>query len=171
MTSSPQAPYAATLLAFLGDADPFAVMAALAPSLEAATLGLSDEALRRPEREGKWSVLQVIQHLTDNDLVYAYRVRMILTHDGFVMERYDRDRWASTLRYHDAPVADALAELRVIRARNLRLFRALGDAELERTGLHEERGPESIRTIVTLLAGHDLLHRAQIARIVRAVAP
>lgn len=164
-------PYAASLVTLLGSAHPFDVLAGLVPALEELITGFAESELRRPEREGKWSVLQVIQHLTDNEVVYAYRVRMILTHEGFVLERYDRDRWASALRYHDAPAAAALAELGAMRARNLRLLRSLDETELERIGIHEERGPESIRTIIALLAGHDLLHRAQIERIARAIAP
>ncbi len=44
-------------------------------------------------------------------------------------------------------------------------WRDLTDEQLERQGLHTERGPESVRTILKLLAGHDLVHRAQIQRI------
>ena len=42
---------------------------------------------------------------------------------------------------------------------------ALGDGQLDRVEMHSERGPESVRTIVKLIAAHDLVHRAQIARI------
>jgi hypothetical protein len=45
------------------------------------------------------------------------------------------------------------------------LIRSLSDSQLERAGLHAERGPESVRQILKLLAAHDLVHRAQIDRI------
>jgi hypothetical protein len=69
------------------------------------------------------------------------------------------------LRYHDAPVVDVLEELHVLRRRNLRLLESLTPAELDREGVHADRGAESVRTFVSLVAGHDLLHRRQIERI------
>jgi tRNA-binding protein len=39
---------------------------------------------------------------------------------------------------------------------------------LEHHGLHEERGPETVRHLLKLLAGHDRNHLAQIERIVAA---
>lgn len=158
-------PYTARLLRELGDRDPLAVLTELPSYLEAHLCDVPDELLRRPEAPGKWSLLQVVQHLTDSDLVYGYRIRMILIHEGHKMERYDRDSWAEKLRYHDTVLDEALAELGSQRRRNLRLQRALTPAELDRVGLHESRGPETIRTMISLLAGHDLVHRKQIERI------
>lgn len=42
--------------------------------------------------------------------------------------------------------------------------------ELERTGVHAERGEESVAHMMRLYAGHDLLHLQQIDRIRAAVA-
>ena len=36
--------------------------------------------------------------------------------------------------------------------------------------LHNERGPESVRKMIRMIAGHDLLHRNQIKRMKRAHA-
>ena len=163
-------PYTARLIAELGDRDPLAVLAELPLYLERQLCEVPYDLLRRPEAPGKWSLLQVVQHLTDSDLVYGYRIRMILIHDNQRLERYDRDSWAGKLRYHDAELDEALAELGSLRRRNLRLLRSLTAVELDRVGIHETRGPESIRTMISLLAGHDLVHRKQIERIRSAVA-
>jgi hypothetical protein len=69
-----------------------------------------------------------------------------------------------------AELDEALAELGSQRRRNLRLLRSLTPEELERVGIHESRGPESIATIIKLLAGHDLIHRKQLERIHKAVS-
>jgi len=163
------APYTASLIRELGNRDPFAVLAELPHVLETLLCEVPYKLLARPEAAGKWSMLQVVQHLTDSDLVYGYRIRMILIHDRVEMQRYDRDAWAEKLRYHDAELDEALDELGSQRRRNLRLLRSLTPEELDRVGIHESRGPESIRTIISLLAGHDLVHRRQIERICAAV--
>ncbi len=149
----------------MGARAPLAVQAELLPWLERRTAGLSDPALRRPEAPGKWSVIEVVQHLADTELVYGYRVRMILTHDDWPIETYDRDAWARRLRYQDVPLGHALEQLRALRGANLRLYRSLDAADLARSGVHAARGPESLELTIRLLAGHDLVHRRQIDRI------
>ena len=163
------AEYTAALLALLGDRDPMGVQQQLVDAVSASVAGLSKEVLQTPERAGKWSIIQVLQHLVETELVYAYRVRTILARHTPAIEGYDQDRWAAVLRYTDATVEESLTELRALRGRNLRLYRALSDEELDRYGLHEERGQESVRHIRALIAAHDLLHRNQIDRIKRAL--
>jgi len=66
-------------------------------------------------------------------------------------------------------LAAAQEQHRALRTANLRWLRSLDDERLDRAGMHAERGPESVRRVVTLLAAHDLVHLAQIARIRRAI--
>ena len=157
--------YAESLYGLLGSRDPLEVQEELVAWLAERTTGLDDAALRRPEAPGKWSVIEVVQHLADTELAYGYRIRMILTHDEWRMELFDREGWARELRYAAAPLAGALDQLRALRAANVRLYRSLDAAQLARTGIHAERGAESVATCIRLLAGHDLAHRRQIERI------
>jgi hypothetical protein len=157
--------YVKALLEFLADRDPLAVMDELVPWLDQRVRTLDDAGLRRPEKPGKWSVLEVVQHLADTELVYGYRVRMILTQDTPPIPGYDQDTWARELRYRDLPVGEALAQLGALRAANLRLYRSLGPDQRRRAGLHSERGPETIEHILRMIGAHDLVHRRQIERI------
>ena len=157
--------YAESLYGLLGSRDALEVQEELVPWLSARTADLDSAALRRPEAPGKWSVIEVVQHLADTELAYGYRVRMILTHEAWPMELFDREGWARELGYGNASLEGALDQLRALRAANLRLYRSLAPAQLSRMGIHAERGPESIATCIRLLAGHDLAHRRQIDRI------
>ena len=157
--------YVAALLELLGDRDPLTVQAELPDAVRELTAGLSGEELGRLEEPGKWSILQVVEHLADQELVNGFRLRSIVAEDEPPLRGYDQDLWASRLRYGSAGLEPVLDELRALRARNLRLYRSLSGAELDRVGLHDERGPESARRLRALTAAHDLLHRRQIARI------
>lgn len=157
--------YVRALLEILGSRDPLEVMEELVPWLEARVRGLTDAALRRPEAPGKWSVIEVIQHLADTELVIGFRGRMVLSQDRPALQGYDQDRWAATGRYRSAPLDTALDQLKGMRAGNLRLWRSLSREELERVGMHSERGEESITHMLRLGGGHDLVHRRQIDRI------
>lgn len=160
--------YTDSLLALVGTRDPLDVQGELAGWIEQRTNALDDVTLRHPEAPGKWSVIEVVQHLADTELAYGYRVRMVLTHDAWPVEVFDREAWARELHYRDAPLAGALDQLRALRDANLRLYRSLSPTQLARTGVHTERGPETIAAWIGLLAGHDLVHRRQIDRILGA---
>jgi hypothetical protein len=160
--------YIRALLDLLGDQDPLEVLAGTVTWLEGRTAGLPDAILRRPEAPGKWSAVAVVQHLADSDLVTGWRCRLILAENRPAIQGYDQDAWADRLRYAEADLATALAQLWGLRAANLRLWRSLSPAELTREGLHSERGPESVDRLIRLAAGHDLVHRRQTARVIAA---
>ena len=157
--------YVKAILDILGDRDPLTVMSELVPWVTGRVRGLDDAVLRRPEAPGKWSVMEVVQHLADTELVYGYRTRMILSQDTPPIAGYDQDVWVRTFHYRELPLAEALAQLSALRATNLRLLRSLDAAQWKRAGLHSERGMESVKRIVQMIGGHDLVHRRQIDRI------
>jgi hypothetical protein len=157
--------YVRALLDLLGPRNPIEVLGELLPWLDHRLRGVVDAALRRPEKPGKWSVIEVIQHLADSDLVAGFRIRMVLSEDRPTLQGYDQDRWASEFRYREASLSQALDQLRGLRMANLHLWKHLTPAQLERVGLHSERGPESAGHIIRLMAAHDLVHRRQIDRI------
>jgi hypothetical protein len=163
------AEYVRSLLALLADRPALEVLEGTPDELARAVAGLDAATAARPERAGKWSVLEVVQHLADSDLVWAYRVRRILAEERPAITGYDQDRWAERLRYRDGRLEDALALHRAVREGNLRLLRSLAPEELRRVGIHDERGEESIELLVKLYAAHDLVHLRQIARIRAAV--
>jgi len=160
--------YVRALLDLLGDQDPFEIAAKQLPWLERRTAGLDDATLRRAEAPGKWSAIEVIQHLADTEVVLAWRTRQILTVDRPEIQGYDQDAWARTLGYAAMPLDMALGQLRGVRAANLRLWRSLTPAELAREGLHSERGPESLDLLIRMMGAHDLVHRRQIDRVLAA---
>ena len=159
------AAYVRALLELLGPRDPLQVMAELVPWLETRLQGLPEAILRRPEAPGKWAVIQVVQHLADSDLVAGFRIRMVVSENHPALQGYDQDRWASEFHYADTPLGIALDQLRALRAANLHLWSRLTPEQLERVGLHSERGPESAAHILRLMGAHDLVHRRQIDRI------
>lgn len=169
--SAPQAAgtYVRALLELLGPREPLEVMAELLPWLDARVRGLPEAVLREPEAPGKWSVIQVIQHLADSDLVAGYRTRMIVAETQPPLPGYDQDQWAREFRYREVALTDALDQLRSLRAANLRLWGSLTTDQLERVGIHSERGPESAGHVLRLMGAHDLVHRRQIDRILAAV--
>ncbi len=163
--------YTAAVLDLLGSKDPIDVLRSTPDALRNAILGLTERELAQPEASGKWSIRHVVRHLADSELVWGYRVRMVLAQDRPTLTGYDQDQWAERLRYEEGPVEMALEEFDVLRRSNLRLIAGASPGDLERVGVHAERGEESVAHMIRLYAGHDLLHLAQLARIRQAIGP
>lgn len=157
--------YLEALLDLLGDREPLGVMAEQASALAALVDGMGDSALRQPEAPGKWSMIEVLAHLADTEVVYSWRYRLTLAQERPTITGFDQDAWAQTFRYRRQAVAATLACLRVVRDANVALLEALTEEQWSREGIHEERGPESVRRMAELGAAHDLVHRAQLERI------
>lgn len=163
--------YTEAVLELLGERDPLDVMSSHVAWLKKAIKGLTLEQLRTRESPRKWSILEVLGHLSDTELIYRYRMRLIVAEPGCRIVGYDQDAWAKRLKYQEQDPADLMKEIEAVRNSTLRWLRSLSDTELNRAGEHDERGEETVRHVMKMVAGHDLLHRMQIERIKAIVAP
>ena len=169
MTTQPKSSYVADTLALLGDVDPITVLSATPSWLAARVEGLSLAALRRPEGPGKWSLAEILAHLADTEIAYGWRARLILSADRPPIQGFDQGAWLA--RFHPGPIdpADALRTFTALRHWNLPIWSMSAPAELQRIGVHAERGPETFDVTRRLAAGHDLRHRRQVERLLTAV--
>jgi hypothetical protein len=161
--------YVRSILALLGERDPLEVQAELADALRDAVAGSSDEQLRRPEAPGKWSIAQAVAHLADSEVVFGWRLRLVLAQDRPTITGFDQDAWSARLGGAYPDVGSAIQQIAILRSTNLSLLRSLAAADWDRVGVHVERGEESVRHMANLYAGHDLVHLRQIARIHLAI--
>jgi hypothetical protein len=97
-------------------------------------------------------------------------MRLILAQDRPAITGYDQDLWADRLGYDAADPQEALEQFAVMRRANLRLLERATPDDLQRAGVHAERGEETLEHLRRLYAGHDILHLRQIERIRGAVA-
>ncbi len=161
--------YTSALLDLLGTRDARDVLRSTVSVLSGRIASIPDDALRVPEAAGKWSIIEVVQHLADSEFVAGWRFRMVIAHDRPAITGYDQDLWADRLGYDAADRDEALLQFAVLRRANLRLTDSLPPGALDRVGVHAERGEESVAHMMKLYAGHDLLHLRQIDRIAKMV--
>lgn len=131
--------------------------------LREAVRGLDDEQMDTPYRDGGWTVRQVVHHLPDSHLNGYVRTRWALTEERPRIRTYDQAAWAELPDARTAPVGASLALLEAVHARWVRLLRDLGPAELSRSFVHPEGGPEgTVDTLIALYAWHSQHHTAHI---------
>jgi uncharacterized damage-inducible protein DinB len=153
MATNPYAP-------FIGDRDPIEVTRATPVQLEKFLQKLGQGKSTVSPAPGKWSVRDILCHLADCEVVFAFRLRQALAEDHHVIQPFDQDKWAAPYGHYDAPAA--LAAFSAVRQWNLALIAGLKAADFDRHLNHPERGDMTLRVVVETMAGHDLNHLRQV---------
>jgi hypothetical protein len=161
--------YREKMFSLLGDRNPLEVMAQTASRLDEIIERHPATVLRTRPFAGKWTPNEVIGHLTDTEWVYGYRFRLILSEDQPTILGTQQDAWVTALRYNEAEPRELVEIFRTLRELNLAAWRRTSTDDLKRVGQHNERGPESLETMLRLLGGHDLNHLDQINRYINAI--
>ena len=117
-----RAKYAPAVLGLLGSREPIDVLRETPEAARRSIAGLDADQVRMPEAPGKWSIAHVLRHLADSEVVWGWRMRLILAQDRPTITGYDQDQWADRLHYADADAGESLDTMRVLRRDNLRLI-------------------------------------------------
>ncbi|MGA2596010.1 MAG: DinB family protein [Bryobacteraceae bacterium] len=152
-------PYAS----FLADRDVFEVIAATPRELEILLDEIGPENAEKSPAPGKWSCRDIICHLADCEIVFAFRIRQTLAEDNHVVQPFDQDKWANPYAAYQARAA--LAVFTAVRNWNLTLVHAAGKAVLTKPLSHPERGEMTLGVLLETMGGHDLNHLRQIEAI------
>ncbi len=153
--------YAGYIAAVPGD-DAMAPLATQLDDTLRLVRGLSDARALHRYAADKWSVKQVLVHVSDAERVFAYRALRFARADATPLPGFDEHAWAAAAGADRRPLGDLVEELRAVRAASLALYRSLDEAEIERRG--EANGwPVSVRALAWITAGHER-HHARILR-------
>lgn len=103
--------------------------------------------------EGKWSIKEVIGHLTDGERIFAYRALRISRADKTPIEGFEQDGYIENSNFNNASLSDLTDELLLNRKANLIFFKNLTDEAWLRTGT-ASGNPVSVRALAFMMAGH-----------------
>jgi uncharacterized damage-inducible protein DinB len=134
--------------------------------IAAAVSGLPDKTLRYKPSPEKWCILEVLGHLADIEVVYAYRVRQMLADKNPVIAPMDQDAWAKHLGYLESSPAELIAMYGLNRHANMQLLRRLKAEDLKKSAFHPEiKAQVTVAEMVERMAGHGPNHLQQIERL------
>ena len=123
--------------------------------------------LRRRPAAGEWSVLELLGHLVDAEVVLTGRYRWALSQDRPQLIGYDQDQWVDRLAHNDDDPQELLQLFSSLRTANLRLWKKSSAVTRARVAMHVERGAESYEMMFRMLAGHDRFHLNQMQQTIR----
>ncbi|MBW7932668.1 MAG: DinB family protein [Gemmatimonadaceae bacterium] len=153
------APFYSGYVAAVPDGDVTRTLAEQGEQILSRLKHLTEEQAGSAYAAGKWTVKEVICHITDAERIFAYRALRIGRGDQTPLASFDENAYAVTCGANDRPLETLLGEFAAVRGATLALLRWLPEAAWTRRGTAS--GKEvSVRALAWITAGHAGHHDA-----------
>ena len=151
------APHYATYVDKVTEPDVTALLIAQGQSTARLLAGLDEKLAAYRYAERKWSLREVIGHLSDAERIFAYRLLRIARADPTPLSSFDEDTYVSAGQFERRSLADVAAEFASVRAATLTLIGGLDAEALARRGTASGK-PVTARALAFIIAGHEKHH-------------
>lgn len=107
--------------------------------------------------EGKWSIKEVLQHITDTERVFIYRALAFARQDQSLLPGMDEKSYVKYSSADSRNWGDLIDELEGVRQTSISLYRSFSEQQLQLTGktVSYEIG---VKALGYLIAGHAAHH-------------
>jgi uncharacterized damage-inducible protein DinB len=119
--------------------------------------GLAEEKLTYRYSKDKWTIKDILVHLSDCERVIIYRAMRIARADKTNLPGFDENLFAANANAGSRKIEDMLKELAVLRAATIVFIDTLDEESLDRTGTANGY-PLSARLLVNHIYGHHRHH-------------
>jgi hypothetical protein len=130
--------------------------------------GLDEEELTFKPAPDKWSIREVIIHVSDAEGALTHRMKKVISEENSLLIKFDPDSWADTMYYNTLDHRLFLESFKLLRQTMLLQLQTVEDAAWERTGVHNVFGKMTLLDIFKGAVKHVDNHLNQIARIKKA---
>ncbi|MCS7459018.1 DinB family protein [Paenibacillus doosanensis] len=120
---------------------------------------LTEEQAGYRYESDKWSIKEVIGHISDNERIMAYRLLRIARGDTGTLAGYDQEPFVRESFFDRRSLTDLLEDLTAVRQATLTLLRGLTEEAWSRQGV-ANNSVLSVRALACIIAGHELHHRS-----------
>jgi len=107
--------------------------------------------------EGKWSIRQLVGHVSDAERIFTYRALRIARGDKTPLASFDENAYATAAGSERRTLSALAAELRAVREASITLFNSFPEDAWTRTGTASEK-TVSVRALAYITAGHAQHH-------------
>ncbi len=106
---------------------------------------------------GKWSIKEIIGHLSDAERIFAYRLLRIARGDATPLPGFDENAYVPPARFDERPLRALTAEFRAVRLSTVALASGLPPAAWPLRGQASGK-PFSARALAYIMVGHVVHH-------------
>jgi hypothetical protein len=140
-------------------------------AVEALVAGLSDADWRWRPADGGWSIVEIVNHLVDEETIdFRTRLRMTLEDTSQPWPGMDPEGDVARKGFQDRDPAESLRRFREERAASLAWLRSVADADWSTAHSHFTRGVFHAGDLLASWAAHDARHLQQIAKRLHGLA-
>jgi hypothetical protein len=157
--STEYAPYFSRYISLVPEGDIERTMEAQLGSTLEVLLALPEGMGGRTYAPGKWTIKQVLGHLTDTERILTYRALCISRNEKTPLPGYEPDAYVTHGDFNGRTLGGLIEEFAAVRRSSLQLFRNFTDEQWNRratAGSNEI----STRALAYIVAGHELHHMA-----------
>jgi hypothetical protein len=147
------APFYSGYIAAVPDGDLVAIAEAQGRDLLDTLTGLSDEQALHRYAPDKWTIKEVLGHITDAERIFTYRALRIARGDATPLASFDQDAYVQSGNAGRRTLRDLLDEFSAVRGATLALFRSLSADEAARLGT-ASNASVSARGLCYITVGH-----------------
>ncbi len=133
--------------------------------LESQRLQMSQLFAGRTERDGnfryapgKWTIKEVLGHITDTERIFSYRALRIARGDQTPLPGFEQDDFVKNGGFAARTLTDLVEEFAAVRGASVALFRSFDDQAWSRRGVASEK-QVTVRALGFITAGHLIHHR------------
>jgi len=119
---------------------------------------LSEDQAEFRYAPGKWSIKEVLGHITDAERIFAYRLLCIARGDETPLASFEQDGYIKAGNFSARKLEDLLHEFSMVRESTICLVRSLDDAAWLRRGTASQK-EVSVLALAFIIAGHERHHR------------
>jgi uncharacterized damage-inducible protein DinB len=118
---------------------------------------LPDEQAAYRYAEGKWTVAQLIGHMSDTERLFSYRLLHVLRGDPAPLAGMDENAWMAVSPHERRRIADVADEMIAVRKSTIALVESIDADGLSRSGTANNL-PITARALAWIVPGHAQHH-------------
>jgi hypothetical protein len=122
--------------------------------LKAAVAGMTEEQLHARPVPGKWTTHEVVCHLADAEILYADRMKRVISENNPTFFAMDPDVHLAYLAVPQRNVDEEIKLVELVRRQMLNILKTLRREAYLREGVHSEDGPMTLETLLSRVTGH-----------------
>lgn len=150
-------PFYQRYVTLVPDGDILSTLAAQNQDTLALLRGLPEEKGAFRYAPGKWSIKELVGHVTDTERIFASRALRFGRNDSTPLPGFDENDYVRNSSFGEYPLADLVDGFESVRTSTIFLFKHMSAEAADRTG-KANNAEVSVRALAWIIAGHERHH-------------